>query len=399
MWIHEIARVLPGPVYLVGGAVRNTLMGLPIADYDMCGPLRPEEVMAACESTPVRAVLRAAHFGTVELHMKDDEGRHMAEYTTFRIDSYRGGHSPSEVRFATDIPTDSLRRDFSVNALYQRILPDGLGEVIDPTGGLEDLKKRRLHTVTPDPLQVMKDDGLRLLRLVRFACEFGLQPSRELMVCAREQAGLLAEIVPERLKDELQKIILSDVRYPLLARATPPVGMGLELLEGLGFFPLLLPGLPLDLKACANYQPQYLPGRLAALLKDAEPPKAQEALSNLRFSNQVTEDTVKLITLWQSYPHWQDPLWNACLAGAEGVRHLIACLNACGQSSAPLEALWQRLLDTRAPLSLKDLAVKGSDLAQRGLKGPAIGEKLNALWRAAAADPRLNTRENLLALL
>ncbi|MBQ2700111.1 MAG: CCA tRNA nucleotidyltransferase [Clostridia bacterium] len=398
-WIHTIAQVLPGPVYLVGGAVRNTLMGLPIADYDMCGPLQPQEIMAACEGTAVRAVLRAAHFGTVELHLRDEEGRHMAEYTTFRIDSYRGGHSPSEVRFAEDIPTDALRRDFSVNALYQQILPNGLGEVIDPAGGLEDLKNRRLHTVTTDPLQVMKDDGLRLLRLVRFACEFGLTPSRDLIACAREQAGLLREIVPERLKDEVQKILLSDVRYPQLSRETPPVQMGLALLDELGFFPYLLPGLPLSLKACASYRPQRLCGRLAALLKDADPLGAQEALAALKCSAQVIEDTATLIRLWQGYPHWTAPLWDACQARENGVAHLIACLEASGQPSDALREIWQTLITTRAPLSLKELAVNGRDLAALGLQGPAIGQTLQRLWREAVLHPSMNEREKLLKLI
>ena len=93
-WLLAVARVFERagePVYLVGGAVRNPLMGLPLSDVDMCGPARPERVMALCEGTQVRAVLRAAHFGTVELHVTDEDGvRHMAEYTTFREDSSRG---------------------------------------------------------------------------------------------------------------------------------------------------------------------------------------------------------------------------------------------------------------------------------------------------------------------
>lgn len=97
-WLLAVVRVFERagePVYLVGGAVRNPLMGLPLSDVDMCGPARPERVMALCEGTQVRAVLRAAHFGTVELHVTDECGvRHMAEYTTFREDSYRCGHRP-----------------------------------------------------------------------------------------------------------------------------------------------------------------------------------------------------------------------------------------------------------------------------------------------------------------
>ena len=104
-WIGKIARVFEragAPLYLVGGAVRNPLMGLPISDVDVCGPTRPEAVCAFCQGGPVHAVLRAAHFGTVELHVTDDDGvRHMAEYTTFREDSYRCGHKPDAVRFTT----------------------------------------------------------------------------------------------------------------------------------------------------------------------------------------------------------------------------------------------------------------------------------------------------------
>ena len=83
-WLLAVARVFERagePVYLVGGAVRNPLMRLPLSDVDVCGPARPERVMALCEGTEVRAVLRAAHFGTVELHVTDADGaRHMAEY-------------------------------------------------------------------------------------------------------------------------------------------------------------------------------------------------------------------------------------------------------------------------------------------------------------------------------
>lgn len=144
-WLLAVARVFERagePVYLVGGAVRNPLMGLPLSDVDVCGPARPERVMALCEGTEVRAVLRAAHFGTVELHVTDVDGaRHMAEYTTFREDSYRCGHRPDAVRFTTDLGVDALRRDFSVNALYRRLHDGALGPVIDPTGGQRHLEQ------------------------------------------------------------------------------------------------------------------------------------------------------------------------------------------------------------------------------------------------------------------
>ena len=162
------ARLPPSGVYAVGGAVRNTLMGLPVSDVDLCGAARPDEVQGYCEGTEISARLRAAHFGTVELHT----GGHMAEYTTFRQDSYRGGHQPFAVRFADSIDEDALRRDFSVNALYAPL--NDPGRVLDPTGGLKHLEARILHTVTADPDRVFKDDGLRILRAARFQAELGL---------------------------------------------------------------------------------------------------------------------------------------------------------------------------------------------------------------------------------
>ena len=113
-WLCTLAAVFESagrPLYAVGGIVRNALMGLPASDVDVCGPATPQEVAHLCEGTPVRAVARAAHFGTVELHVSDGDGRHMAEYTTFRVDSYRGGHQPSAVRFAQTPEVDALRRD------------------------------------------------------------------------------------------------------------------------------------------------------------------------------------------------------------------------------------------------------------------------------------------------
>ena len=199
-WLAAIARAFAdAPVYAVGGAVRNTLMGLPVSDVDLCGPVRPDDVVRRCGGTEIHARLRAAQFGTVELHI----GGHMAEYTTFRRDSYRGGHQPFAVSFADTVEEDALRRDFSVNALYSPLSdPD---TVMDPVGGLEHLSARILHTVTDDPDQVLKDDGLRILRAARFQAELGFAPTDAVLHSAKKYADLLDTIVAERKRDELTR--------------------------------------------------------------------------------------------------------------------------------------------------------------------------------------------------
>ena len=249
-WLITVARVFASagkPVYAVGGAVRNALMGLPASDVDLCGPTRPEDILRLCEGTPVRAVLRAAHFGTVELHAADTDGRHMAEYTTFRVDSYRTGHQPVAVRFADTVDVDALRRDFSVNALYRPLWPDPETpvKVLDPTGGISHMRRGILHTVTPDPDLVLRDDGLRILRAARFQAELGFTPTEALLASAARHSHLLDDIAMERLRDELTRLLLADTRYPTLPRKEPPISAGLVTVRRTGawraLFGLLMP--------------------------------------------------------------------------------------------------------------------------------------------------------------
>ena len=157
---------LSSPLYLVGGAVRNELLGLPVSDYDICGDLSPERLS---EELVGLFTLRDVNprIGTVKIV---GEGV-CFEYTRFRRDSYpidSGEHIPSGVEFVSSPEEDAFRRDFTVNAIYKR--SDGM--IIDPTGGLADLEKRVLRT-TREPEAVFSEDGLRLLRLVRLAAELG----------------------------------------------------------------------------------------------------------------------------------------------------------------------------------------------------------------------------------
>lgn len=413
-WLGTLARVFDGAgaaLYLVGGAVRNPLMGLPLSDVDVCGPERPERVMALCEGTPVTAVLRAAHFGTVELHCTDGEGRRvMAEYTTFREDSYRCGHKPEAVRFTTDIRVDALRRDFSVNALYRRLHEGALGPVIDPTGGLEHLRLGVLHTVTPDPDQVLKDDGLRVLRAARFQAELDLRPTEALKAGLTRRASLLSQIVRERLRDEWQKILMADLRYPELKRRSPASLSGLETLEAIGALPWLIPALPFDLKSAealnrleAPEGAPPLPLRTALLFNRAEAETVEAWMADYRFSQRDGAETLRLLQTVQAARQGGLNAVAAVKAGQAALRGAEAILAALGENepASRLRALCTRLYQLNAPWDLRALAVHGNDLlpllkARR--QSPAcLGALLNALWQAVLLEKLPNRREALLS--
>ena len=404
-WLLAVARVFERagePVYLVGGAVRNPLMHLPLSDVDMCGPARPERVMALCEGTEVRAVLRAAHFGTVELHVTDADGaRHMAEYTTFREDSYRCGHRPDAVRFTTDLGVDALRRDFSVNALYRRLHDGALGPVIDPTGGQRHLEQGVLHTVTPDPDRVLRDDGLRILRAARFQAELDLAPTPALLDSLTRHASLLKDIACERLRDEWQKILLADLRYPMLKRRAPATASGLKTLRDCGAWPFLVDA-PYGEEAVAalaalDWENAPLAGRLALLLRGMEPSDLQSALLRLRFSNRDAALAARYAAALRCA--YADAFETVKL-GRDAVAYAAAAFHALGDTAG--EARAAGALDTLrdAPWSLRELAVGGDELmpllAARAVPARQMGRLLEALWRMAAEGQTANETAALL---
>ena len=419
-WIGTLARVFDtagAPLYAVGGAVRNALMGLTATDLDVCGPARPERVLALCEGTPVRAVLRAAHFGTVELHVADADGRHMAEYTTFRVDSYRCGHQPSAVQFADTPQVDALRRDFSVNALYQQLheTPTPPAEVIDPTGGLTHLRQGVLHTVTKNPDQVLKDDGLRILRAARFQAELGLVPTEALLASAAKYAPLLLDIAMERLKDELSKLLLADTRYPALARTVPPVAAGLATLLRVGAWPALFGNMQPSANAIAAmryYQaPQGVPpvaGKLALLFWAEAPLTLAARMRALRYAVHETAAAEAALNATLMVSARLMALMDAVRIGSATVAHAVAAFSALHAAGEPCEAALAQaqsyqvaLADPAIPLSLKALALRGDDLLAlcTAVSAPVqtIGPTLDRLWQATVERRVPNERAALLA--
>ena len=440
--LAEAVRDKGGRLFVVGGHVRNVLLGLRISDTDVTSRLRPDEVIALCREKGFKVVPKGIAFGMVEVHI----GNKSYEHTTFRADVYRegGAHRPERVDFSDSPEKDAFRRDFSVNALYADVLT---GELVDPTGGLADIRGRLIRTTSGDPELILRDDGLRLLRLCRFAAELGFDIEEKTLAAAKKCAYLLADISAERVRDELSKILMADAKYGLPAEDS--VLRGLHLTDGIGLFDVILP----ELAACRGVaqSPKYhrfpvlehmfrttamsepeLPLRLACLFHDAAKPvqlakqgnfhdhdtasadMAREILTRLRYDNKTVDETVWLVghhmfdidgnakdsTLKKRFVRW----------GRERVRLLALIREADFRGSVgeyievKSAARWRTILKEmeakNTPFSERELAVTGQEIMEflQLPPSPKVGEIKKALLEHCAVKPKDNTKEKLLSI-
>jgi poly(A) polymerase len=208
---NELARLFVAAgyrVYLVGGPVRDAIAGAPggeepfgpDTDLDLTTDARPDEIERLVDGWADAVWLQGKRFGTIGAA---HHGRRF-EITTHRAEVYVPESRKPEVRFGDDVVTDLSRRDFTVNAMALS-LPDL--ELIDPFDGLADLASRRLRTPL-DPETSFSDDALRTLRAARFIAGYELTPTEELTEAARRLAGRLSVVSAERIRDELNRLIV-----------------------------------------------------------------------------------------------------------------------------------------------------------------------------------------------
>ncbi len=184
--------------YIVGGCVRDRLLGRTINDYDITTNALPEEIMSVFAELKVAPT--GLKHGTVTVIYNDMP----FEVTTFRVDgSYSDSRRPDSVRFTSSLEEDLARRDFTVNAMAM----DVRGTLHDPFGGQDDLRARLIRAVG-DPEKRFREDALRILRAVRFSAVLGFDIEEHTSAAALELRGLLDIISRERCRDELSKMIM-----------------------------------------------------------------------------------------------------------------------------------------------------------------------------------------------
>ncbi len=344
-----------GAVKAVGGAVRDTLLGLPVADIDLATPLLPSEVTRRLEAADIKVVPTGIAHGTVTAIASGDHH----EITTLRRDVETDGRRAT-IAFADDWREDAARRDFTINALYAD--PD-TGVIDDWFGGLADLEAGRVAFIG-DAATRIAEDHLRILRFYRFAARFGrgaLDPASHAAVVIARQS--LKSLSRERIADELLKI---------LALADPRAIVGQMASDGI--FEVLLPELDegfiaaLDHLLASEQAAAVAPAplrRLAALLP-ADAAVAEQVASRLRLS---TRQRKHLAALGGRRADVERPIRQLAYAtGIDAARdiHLLAGDPAAVQALAG----WQ----------IPELPLKGGDIVARGISaGPEVARLLKAV--------------------
>jgi tRNA nucleotidyltransferase (CCA-adding enzyme) len=421
--------------YVVGGSVRDVLMGRPAVDWDLATSARPDQTEALFPDT-----LYENAFGTVAVGT-DDPAVGEVEITTFRSDhDYADFRRPHRVEFSDSIELDLARRDVTINAIAWGAgaggpAADAHPHLIDPFGGRADIAARVLRTVG-DPRARFAEDALRMLRVIRFATTLRFEVEAATLAGIQAQAHLVGHLSGERIRAEL-----------LLILAAPVPSIGLRLLADTGVLATFSPdlaaqrGVPQNkiegedlwdhtLRAVdgAVADPPHI--RMAALLHDIGKPATMAEgrflghdvvgaeltdalLERLRWPRHE-RDRIDLIVRHHMYgyvPTWSDAAVRRFIAkvGRENLDDLFLLREADNVGSGRvrdgggLAEIRERVAAQLAAgivLELRDLDIDGDVLMEElGLEpSPRLGRVLDELLDRAIADPAINQRSRLLAL-
>ena len=353
---------------LVGGCVRDACMGLTPHDFDVATGATPDEVRACFAA--FRTLDTGLRHGTVTVLVSHEP----VEVTTFRIDGdYRDHRHPSVVTFTTELREDLARRDFTVNAMAF----DG-ETLFDPFGGQDDLKDRIIRCVG-DADRRFDEDGLRILRAMRFASTLAFSVEPDTAAAMHRHKELLRCISVERIWAELQKLLCGKRADAVLTEFADVLRVFLPEANENGIRQL----------GCA---PDVLPVRLALLLTDTD---ANAVLRRLRTDKKTIRTVTELLSV-QPMPlrrmlsvyapetvcmYWQLQCARGELSRAEADEYVRQT---------------QALLEEKPCLSVRDLAVNGSDMENIGLHGTQIGKTLQAMLNAVLDGTLDNERDALL---
>lgn len=450
---------------IVGGAVRDTLLKRTTNDWDLTTNAQPEQIQKIFPEH-----FYENEFGTVGItrqHIRQQLGwtldgiseeklGEIFEITTYRSDSTYSDHRrPDAVTWGQTLEEDLARRDFTINAMAFSLQADAHDwqsaiteetfsldvTLVDPYKGKEDLQAKTIRTVG-DPALRFQEDALRMLRAVRFGAQLGYSIDMETAIALQQNAGLIAHVSWERIRDEFLKIIVTDF-----------VEQSLTLLATTGLLQYILPELletkgidqrghheydvwTHSIRACAACPSRDPIVRLATLLHDIAKPETQAPLEGVEgeysfFNHEVIgartakevaqrfklskEDTQRIFTLvrWHMF-HYQTSMTDAAIrrfirrVGPENIEDIMALREADRLGSGSKRTSWRleemkERIDAQfhQPMQVRDLVVKGEDVMEVLGIPPSrkVGDILQILFEEVLDEPEKNTREYLLGRL
>ncbi len=360
--------------YIVGGCVRDSLMGRIPEDWDVTCSALPEETMAVFGELALPTGLK---HGTVTVKHGGN-----VEVTTFRADGQYSDHRrPDSVRFVNRLEDDLARRDFTMNAIAM----DRQGRLADPFGGQVDIISKAVRCVGKAE-ERFEEDALRMFRALRFSSKLGFEIERDTLEAIYKKAHLAESLAVERIETELSKMLMHSC------------GKELEILFSCGLMERFCPKTELDLSAIEKLPAQrsLRYAGLCALLEDAGLINAGHFLSLLRCDRHTVQSCERALgCIYPESPvQWKKLLYaigeDACFCAAAA-----AFVRGIGDSFSTL----QEVLNSGQCCSMAQLAVGGNELAALGLKGKDIGLALEKLLIHVIEHPEDNQRETLLKLI
>ncbi|WP_195270416.1 hypothetical protein [Eubacterium sp. 1001713B170207_170306_E7] len=394
--LFQVFREHHKQLYIVGGAVRDMLLGQTPSDYDFTTDALPDEVESWFEHT----VIVGKHFGTIGVIIDEK----IYEITTFRQEaSYADGRHPDEVLFTDDVKEDVSRRDFTINGL----LMDEHGCIFDYVGGLGDIKKGMVRCIG-NPRQRFEEDRLRKWRCIRLAAEKRMELDEQTRSAIRDDPDTTGVSI-ERIREELSRIMLcekvawggyllikTELLGDLLNRMVPDYWNRCEdyLIDG---FEIM------------GYLPKKLPLRLAALLLNMLPEERKVFLREMRYSNKEKQLAYRychhVLADSQDIAAFKEALADIGMENAgdfldfqDGLAYWDGDASI-KKTAEQNQRVYRRIVANHEPMSLRELAVNGKDLTEIGYQGGAIKAGLEQLLKRVYKYPEENKKDRLLAWL
>ena len=423
-YIFKLLKENGFEAFAVGGSIRDSLLKHEIFDWDLTTNAKPEDIISIF---PCTIPIGIKH-GTICVRVN----KKSFEVTTYRIDgTYSDSRHPDEVIFTKSIYEDLSRRDFTINAMAYNF-ESGL---IDPFNGTEDLKNKIIRSVGL-PEKRFSEDALRMLRAIRFSCKLNFSIEEATFNAIKVKSSSINDISVERLRDELNKILVSD-----------KPSLGIEKLKQTNLLvhilPELIPTIDFDQRnphhdkdvfyhilSVLDYSPNRLIVRLAALLHDIGKPNcftidkkgighfydhdlesgkiAREIMIRLKYDNDTIKRVLILITEHMClFKGFKDSTIKGLIVrvGKDNLEDLFDLITAdrLGHKKDTdlseinkLQLKTNSIIASGVPLTIKDLDISGIDLLNLEYrKGPIIGEILNSLLDLVIENPSKN-KKNLL---